>query len=144
MPGPSGYAEVVRAHHRKTIAYLLATQPPCRETVAEEMLRVARNLRPVEVEDLPRLAPRGSWLLAVLLCEGDDTEAVASWAARLRPEDRDRVRFYYHPKADLATALAAWVKAGLGVPPAAAARDFAAFHKVVGKHLNDRVWQDHA
>lgn len=143
MPSPPGYPDVVRTHHRKTAGYLLATHPACREVVGEELERVARNLKPIEPEGLARFRPAGSWFLAVLLCPGDDTEAIAAWASRLKLEDLERVRFYLHPKADLETAMDAWLKAGLELPPAVVVRDFAAFHKVFGKHLNDRVWQDH-
>ncbi|HEV8359346.1 MAG TPA: hypothetical protein VGR28_02715 [Candidatus Thermoplasmatota archaeon] len=145
MPLPPGYAQVVRAHHRKTAAYLLATQPDCTRVRDEEIRRVRRRLEPLVLDDLAagRFRPRGSWLLAVLLCRGDDTDALAAWATGVSVEDRDRVRFYYRRGTDLAVALRAWVDGGLGAPLAAEVRDFASFHKVFGKHLHDRVWLDH-
>jgi hypothetical protein len=143
-PLPPGYAEVVRAHHAKTTAYLLAAKPACASIRAEELLRVRRRLEAIGPEDLERLKPGKSWLLAVLLCPGDDTEALAGWAGRLPAAERDRVRFYYRRGTDLQAALRAWRDAGLGPPLAAEVRDFASFHKLFGKHLNDRVWVDHA
>lgn len=142
-PLPPGYAEVVRAHHRKTTGYLLATQPGCRAIRTEEVRRVRRRLLSIETGELTGLAPTGSWLLAVLLCPGDDTRDVARWARRPPPPDRERIRFYYHPRVDLQRALGAWVEAGLGSPLAAEVRDFASSHKAFGKHLNDRVWLDY-
>jgi hypothetical protein len=141
---PSGYADIVRAHHPQTIGYLLATQPECQRIRAEEIRQVKRRLVALDAEDLPRLAPKGSWLLAVLLGRGDDAAAVAAWAdRRVAAADLDRVRFYCLPRIDIGAALRAWTDAGLGVPLVAEVRDFASFHKVFGKHLNDRVWSDH-
>ena len=141
-PLPPGYAEVVRANHGKTTAFLLADKPACADLRAEEMRRVRRRLEVLNAADLAKFRPKGSWLLAVLLCPGDETRALAAWAGRLAAPDRDRVRFYYTRQVDLASALRAWTEAGLAAPLAAEVRDFASFHKVFGKHLNDRVWAD--
>lgn len=143
-PLPPGYAEVVRAHHAQTTAYLLATSSPCRALRDEEIRRVQRRLERIEPADLAGFAPRGSWLLAVLLCPGDDVQALAVWAARLPAADLDRIRMYRRRGVDAAAALAAWVEAGLPPPLMSEVRDFASLHKVLGRHLNDRVWLDHA
>lgn len=131
-------------HHRATTAWLLAHRVDCRDLVDQELARIARRLKPLEPEALAGFAPRGSWMLAVVACPGDDTIGLARWAAGLAAPDRDRVRFYLHHRADAVEVLAGWTDAGLGAPRVSVVRDFASFHKVFGMHLNDRVWADPA
>lgn len=143
-PLPPGYAEVVRANHARTVGHLLALGTACQRVRDEEIRRVRRNLRAVTVEALPRFRPTGSWLLAVLVGPHGDLEAIAEWAKVLPAQDWDRLLVYYFPQTDLVQVLRPWLEAGLGSPPVFEVRDFASFHKVFGKHLNDRIWVDHS
>lgn len=138
----SDFAAVVRAHWRATHGFLLASHGPCREVQTEEIWRIRRSLRRVTSQELPRLEPTGSWLLAVLLCEGDDAQAVAPWAKARAAGDRDRIRFYAHAGADVGEALRPWQEAELGLPLVSSFDNFASFHRQFGADLNVRIYRD--
>lgn len=143
MAHAARYADIVRLHHRRTTGYLLAAQVACRELVDQELERIDRVLRPVEPGMVGRFAPKGSWMLAVILFRRDDLGELARWASALSRRDLDRVRFYVRPEVDVNVVLQPWEDAGFGPSRIHRVRDFATFHKVFGKHLNDRVWMDH-
>lgn len=137
------YAETVRKHHPRAEGWLVASREPCIAIQRREILNVDRVLHPTDPGDLPDPAALpSSWLLAVLLCPGDDTTHVAVWTRSLPAEDRDRVRFYHHPDVDLHEALAAWYEQGLEDPRTFEVRDFKTFHKQFGRHFNDQVYRD--
>lgn len=140
---PARYADVVRRHQGRTRGYLLAFQVECRDIVDQEVLRIRRTLRAIEPGGLDGIA-RGSWVLGVLLCPGDDLGALVPWARGLSAADRDRILLYHRPRTDIEEALRGWAAAGMDGPVVTPVRDFATFHKVFGKHFNDRVWLDHA
>src|SRR3989304_846539 len=82
------------------------------------------------------------WVLAVLLCPGDTTEAVAAWARQGRAPVADRIHFYLHPHTNPVEAFAAWYAAGHQEPRTAEVEDFATFHKQFGWDLNNQVYRD--
>lgn len=142
---PGDYVAVVRARRMGTLAYVLADSGSCLDIQALEVARVrGRNLRAITSTDLPRLRPPASWAMAVVLCPGDTTEALAAWARRLAPAELDRVWFYEHPGAEPRRAYAGWVEAGLPMPLRDVVRDFATFHMLFGNDLNDRIYADFA
>lgn len=141
---PPDFSEVVRAHHSKSVGFVVAASAPCLGIRDDEIARVRRNLRPVTPPGLPTPPPEGSWILAVMLCPGDDTASVAAWAATLHPSLVDRIRFYHHPDTDLVAALTAWYAAGLPDPLTAEISDFASFHKQFGLDFNNQVYRDFA
>lgn len=106
------------------------------------MARIRRTLRPIASSDLERLRLPRSWMLAVLLCPGDNTERLASWASRLPSGQLDRVRFYLHPETDARASCEGWARAGLPPLRYEVARDFPSFHRLFGLHFNDRVYED--
>lgn len=131
------------AHHRKTTGFVLAPSRPCVDIREEEVRAIHRNLRPVGVEDLPRLRLPASWILAAIVCPGDDLRPLAEWAGALARDAVDRVRLYAHPDVDLVDALAPWYAAGLDDPLTAEAEDFVTFHKQFGWDFNNQVYRDH-
>lgn len=142
MGRPLDYAAVVRANVERTRGFILAERHPCLAIRDREVGSIQRDLRPAFTAALADLDPPDSWLLAVILCPGDDTSAVAAWARRLPARDLDRIRFYAHPDADLGQALAGWVEASLAPPRVDAAGDWKEFHRRFGLHLNDMAYQD--
>lgn len=140
---PAGYVDVVRRNHATTTGFLWAMQVACRDIVDQELQRIQRRLKAVEPGSLDEVGLPASWLLAVLLCPGDDTAEAARWVRARPPADRERVRFYLRPRTSEEQAFRAWLEAGLGAPLATDVRDFSSFHRAFGRHLNDRVWLDH-
>lgn len=143
MPRRPDYAATVREHHPDAEGWLVASREPCITIRGREVQHVDRVLRPTGPTGLPDPGdlPR-SWMLAVLLCPGDDTALVAAWASSIPAGERDRVRFYHHPDVDLTGAFEAWYAAGLADPRTFEIQDFKTFHKQFGRHFNDQVYRD--
>jgi hypothetical protein len=139
---PTDYASVVRANHTKTIGYIFAVTGECIGIRDDEIARIRRKLVAVSAEGLAAIQTKGSWLLGVILCAGDDTRSVAGWLAKLALPARPRIRFYAHPEVDLRRAFAAWVEADLGEPRVQTVTDFSTFHRQFGVDLNDVVYAD--
>lgn len=139
---PGDYAAVVRANVARTRGFLLAERHPCLDIRDREVESIQRDLRPAVAATLADLDLPDSWMLAVILCPGDDTTAVAAWAGQLQPRHVDRIRFYAHPEADLGDALAAWMDRRLPPPRVDETRDWGEFHRRFGLHLNDLVYQE--
>lgn len=141
---PDDYATVVRRHHHRTVAWLLADQPPCTDLRTDEIERIERDLRPLRSDGLSGWTPGRSWLLAVLLCPDDDLGPLVDRLTALAPDDLDRVRFYAHPDTDIVAALRPWYAAGFGDPPLEIVSDWKSLHPPFGRDLNDRVYRDAA
>lgn len=138
----AAFRDVVAAHHKESDAVLVAGREPCIGIARDERDKVSgRSFRVVAFADLPKLKVRKSWIMAVLLCAGDDAGAVAQW---VMAGDRDprRVIFYTHPATDLRAALAPWHAAGLHVHATWTVASWKALHKHLGAHWNVRIWDD--
>jgi hypothetical protein len=136
---------LVRRNWGKTTAFLLATCQPCLEVRDREVAAVGdnRNLQVLQAGDLAGWQPNGSWLLAVLLCGGDETRSLASWARKQRI-DAGRIHFYLHVDASLET-LEGWHQAGLPLGRVTdGIDDWKRLHKFLGLALNETIAQDHA
>lgn len=134
--------ETVRANWPRTTGFLLASQDPCIKIRGEELdaVRGRRVLVGVGPESLATWVPPESWLLAVILCPGDDVEALLVWAKRHRV-DSGRVMFFLHPKAD-AEILRPWRDAGYSTARVDTVASWPLLHKLFGLALNDRVYED--
>ena len=141
---PPDYYGVVRANVARTRGFIVAERHPCLDIRDREVDSIRRDLKPAFLTALDGLELPESWLLAIILCPGDNTQVVAAWAKRLAGRDVDRIRFYAHPEADLNEALGAWVSARLPPPRVDDASDWREFHRRFGLHLNDRAYQDAA
>lgn len=136
--------EVVARNWRKTKAYLLAFREPCIRIAADELDAIRRNrvLVGLSAGALSRWRPEGSWMLAVILCPGDDVAPLTAWLAR-HEADPARVRFYAHPGTDVFAALEAWREAGLGAPRVDDDVDaWPRLHKRFGNDLAVQILQD--
>lgn len=142
------WSELVRRHIHDTVGYVLrlGDAGPCRDLQEKETGdRVpGRRYRGLQARDLADFRPDGSWLLGVLLCDGDDLRPLVGWIRGHDPADLDRVRFYHPPNADLRTALAPWVAAALPPPLAFPVATWEAFHKMFGYHHATQVYADFA
>lgn len=141
-PFPPNPRDVIHPHRFETVGFLWAARAPCTRIVAEEVARVRRTLVALPAGGLPPDPLPASWLLAVVVCEGDDLEAVAAWVKRRSARDRERVVLYFHPHADRVAALAPWYAAGLDDPVVGLAHDFKTFHKAFGARLNLQTYDD--
>lgn len=135
----------IRRHKKATVAYLFAVHPECLEVTTEIVNRVTgRTLVRAGLDTLPRAPLPGSWAMAVVLCPGDGTEAIADWARRLpRPDARDRIWFYEAPGVETKGAYKAWVAAGHD-PDVLRDRfeGWREFNRLFGNDLNERIWRD--
>jgi len=116
---PPGWHETVRRHQRQTKGLVLAQSGPCLETrdlEGSEDFVYGRDFGAIDAAALDGLELAESWFLGVLVCPGDDLSMLASWAARLRRDDLDRIRFYVHDDVDLVEAFHPWYAAGLPSP----------------------------
>jgi hypothetical protein len=134
---------VVRAHRGKTVAFVLADTGTCLDIQRDKVARVrGRALRAIASSDLGRLRLPASWAMAVVLCPGDTTDALAAWASKLDHADVERISFYEHPDVDPALAYRGWSGAWLPMPNRDVVKDFASLHRRFGNDLNDRTYQD--
>lgn len=97
---PPDYSRLVRLGKEHAVGYLLATSGDCLTLRDEEIRHIDRNLVEIGLDRLRTLRPEGSWILAVLLCPGDGTEALAAWAKALPGDEATRVVFYLAPGVD--------------------------------------------
>lgn len=141
-PRPIDYAPVVRAHSQDTLGLVVADTGDCLGIRDAEIAHVRRELRALTSSDLAKLVLPKSWLVAVLLCPGDDLQTLAAWALGLEEKDWRLIRFYHHPGVDLVEALTPWYAAGLDDVRADEVRDFASFHRLFGNDLNDQIYSD--
>lgn len=136
------YAQVVRAHHTKTTGYIVAVSGTCIGIRDAEIARIRRKLVATSPEKLDALEPKGSWILAFVICPVDDLRAIVVWLGKQSSTARRRVRLYAHPDVDLVKVLKPWYAADLEDPRVAFVTDFASFHKRFGNDLNDQVYAD--
>ncbi|HKZ59140.1 MAG TPA: hypothetical protein VJ547_04740 [Candidatus Thermoplasmatota archaeon] len=140
---PSDFARAVAGNHRRMKGWIWAESEPCLSIAKEEVRRIRRNLEAVSASRAPPPPSEPDWwVLAVLLCPGDTTEAVAAWARQGRAPVADRIHFYLHPHTNPVEAFAAWYAAGHQDPRTAEVEDFATFHKQFGWDLNNQVYRD--
>lgn len=136
------FREIVAGHHRESEAVLLAGREPCITIAQDERRNVkGRRFRILNPEDLNAYIPRPSWLMAVLLCPGDDTMGLTTWAegGGHAPE---RVIFYFHAETDAREALGAWHEAGKPIHSWWTIRDWKGLHRHFGEAWNVRIFDD--
>lgn len=141
-PFPSNPRAVIHPHRMDTVGFLLATSPPCARLLDEEVRRVRRTLVALPPGGTPPKPLPRSWLLAVLVCPGDNLAGIAPWVRSLPLRERERVWLYLHPDTDPIAALAPWYAAGLEDPVVSLAHDFKTFHKSFGARLNLQTYTD--
>lgn len=140
--GPPDFAKVVGAKHAKSTAYVAASSDDCLRIRDAEAKKVNRRLKAIAPGDLAAIRFPKSWMVAIVLCPGDDTGDVAAWAKSLSAGELERIRFYLHGRTDPAKAFSEWYRAGLGDPKTADMEDFNSFHKVFGWDFNNQVYGD--
>ncbi|MCA1814536.1 MAG: hypothetical protein LC624_11400 [Halobacteriales archaeon] len=139
---PSDFRSVVRAHHGASEGILVAGREPCITIAQDERRSVrGRSFRIVAPEQLPLVGVGASWIMAVLLCPGDDAAPVARWV-RGGGHDARRVLFYLHPDTDLRAALEPWARAGLVAGATWTVASWKQLHKHLGAHWNVRIFDD--
>lgn len=134
---------MLRQNWEKTTAFLLAGSDPC-ITIRDEELEVIQGNRVLvglSFDDLRTWEPSGSWMLAVLLCPGDTTERLATWAAK-RDIDTGRVHFYLHPETSWG-ALETWHEAGYPTDQVDDDIDsWERLHRLFGLDLSEQIYKD--
>lgn len=142
-------ARIVKENWHRAEAFIVAQREPCIEIRDDELRTIGDNrlLRGGLPEDLDAWKRPESWFIAVIVCPGDDTRAIAAYVKRNRL-DPDRVHFYLHPQASN-QALSAWRDAGYRLdhvddrtPTGTPIKDWEALHKLLGLHLNIQIVED--
>ena len=137
---------LVREHWHEAEAFLVAQRPPCIEIRDDEVRHIDRLLIGGRPDDLRAWKRPASWFIAVLVCDGDDTEALTAFV-RDEGMDARRVHFYLHEAAS-GSALAAWRDAGLPLDrvddrvDGRPIRDWKDLHRLLGLHLNVQIVAD--
>lgn len=140
---PPDWTETVRANHSDAVAWVVAESEPCLNVRDQEVERIDRVLRAADLASLPESGDLpDSWLLAYILCPGDEVDTLLDWVETLEPTDRERVQIYHHPEADLVDLLDAWFERGFPELISYEVSDFREFHKVFGWEFNDQVYRD--
>lgn len=138
----SAFRDVVAAHHADSDAILVAAREPCFSIALDEKRGArGRTVRIVAPEDLAGLRLRESWIAAVLLCPGDDTASIATWASSGKRDPR-RIVFYFHADTKPRQALLAWTQAGLPVHATWTVKDWKELHRHFAAAWNVRVFED--
>jgi hypothetical protein len=134
----------IRKHRLDTTAYVLLREANCFGLKPADFTKVAgRRLVPIGADQLPVHPLPKSWVLVVLVCPGDDLDALAAWAARLTRADLHRVWFYELHGQDARRSYKPWVDAGLQYPPNERVDDVQEFNHVFANELNIRILLDH-
>lgn len=146
-----GASRIVRENWHRAQCFILAQREPCIAIRDDELRNIGDNrfLMGGLPDDLHAWDRPISWFLAVVVCAGDDTGAIARHVAD-HGLDARRVHFYLHEGASF-QALAAWRDAGLpldqvydttrGGQPIRAWRDL---HQLLGLHFNMQIIEDFA
>lgn len=140
-------SQIVRRNWPQSQAFLLAQREPCITIRDDEIAHANRWLVGGMPQDLDAWSPPASWMIAVIVCQGDDTQELTRYVVS-RGIDPERVHFYLHASASK-DALAAWAEAGLpldhvedenqkGKP----ITDWASLHPILGLDLNLHVLND--
>jgi hypothetical protein len=136
------FRDVVTKHHSDSDAVLVAAQEPCISIAYDERENVAgRSFRIEHPDGLADLMLRESWIMAVLLCPGDNASLVAAWV-RAGNRDPRRILFYVHPRTNPRKALAPWRESGLPVHSTWTVRNWRELHRHFGAAWNVRVFDD--
>lgn len=136
---PAGYQDVVKRHWRETKGYVIASRQPCIRIRDDEVKRIKRVLVATGFDGLPLDLPK-SWIVAVILCPGDDLGAVLTWARRHKVQG-SRVWFFLHTGVDPET-LRPWKDAGFKTDQAEVVKSWEDLHRSFGLALNDQVYAD--
>lgn len=138
-----GWYEIVRQNWQKTTAHLLADTEPCIKIRDDELEAIEENrvLVGLSFEALDAWVPSGSWMLAILLCPGDDLTRLISWAGE-HEIDPSRVHFYLHPDTPWQI-LEPWRKAGYPTDRVDDDIDsWERLHRLFGLALSERIVKD--
>ncbi len=137
--------DIILKHRKDTICFVLAETGICLGLAKDRVRSVTgRSLLLVNTDALPTNLPP-SWMLAVFLCPGDNTEALAKWAAKLGPARMTRI-YFYEPEefGRLAETYAAWIREGLPDPIRRRAHGFKELNRLLGVDLNTMVLRDYS
>lgn len=140
---------IVRRHWKDAQAFLVAQREPCIRIRDGEVQNVDRLLIGGFPEDLQHWQRPASSFIAVILCPGDDTQALAEHV-QAHDLDPSRIHFYLHPDTPI-QAMQAWAEGGLpldriddegiGGKPL---DDWKTLHKLLGLHFNMQILHDFA
>ena len=136
-------ARIVRDHWKEADLVVMAHQPPCIKIRDDELANLDRVATAANHEQLRGWAPgrRRSWMVAVLVCKGDDLRPLAEAVRDLRLE-ANRFHFYMHKDASLQI-LRPWVQQGLALDHVDTdVQDWKGLHKFLGIDFNVRIVED--
>jgi len=107
---PADYRDIVHSSRLQTRVFVVAAREPCITMRTATVKPRGRDHQAVALDELAQVKPPERWVVAVLLCPGDDARDVVTWLKRHRG-DPHRVLFILHPSTDPVAALRPWYDA---------------------------------
>jgi hypothetical protein len=141
--GKTPYVRIVGKNWRRTVGYVVASSGLCRTVQEKYVSSIDRNVVGHSLHDLD-FEPAQSWIMAVIVCPGDDLSGVTKWAMNNGAMNLDRMVFFFAKGVDVVKALQPWHSEGLADPYTSEFEDYKDFTKQFGRALNDRVFTDFA
>ncbi len=138
---PADYRAVVHPARLKTRVFVVAGTPPCIQLRDEAARPSGRDFHTSLLGDLDSLTLPERWVMAVVLCPGDDTLTLVKWLGARRA-DPARVLLVFHPGTSEPAALAPWYAAGFDDPVAVAAATLRQLARPLGQFVNDWIYAD--
>ncbi len=134
--------EVVEPYMGASLGLFVSSREPCIGIASDPPAkgRLSKRLRPEQLQGEPRLPQ--SFVVAVVLCQGDQTGEVAAFA-KARNVSPDRFYFFYTIGTDVRAALAGWTAADLPVLYSFEIKDWKGLNQKFGAFWNNWVHDDH-
>ncbi|MEK6974854.1 MAG: hypothetical protein AABY18_00765 [Candidatus Thermoplasmatota archaeon] len=126
--------DTIKDHLQHTVGILVADHEPCISFNARIPADKRTSHRSTQ-GDLKAAWCKSSFAMAVILCPGTETVALANFAAKHKL-DPERVHFYHTPETDVVAALRAWRQAGLAVHSIFEVKDGGGINKHFAAHWN--------
>ncbi len=138
---PRDYRDVIHPRRLDTRVFLVANTQPCIDLRDAAARPTGRDYRITDLGAWRDQAVPPSWVLAAILCPGDDTQELVHWLAT-QNGDAERVVFFMHPDTDPVAALEAWYGAGHGDPVVHEAATWIDLARPLGQFVNDLIYLD--
>lgn len=134
-------AKIASKNWGKSDLLVYAQREPCIKVQRDELANINRVVVALGPGQLRNFRPRHSWMAAILICKGDNTEELAD-IVQDGGHDPARFHFYLHKDADR-SALKAWAAAGLPLDRVdEGIKDWKSLHKLLGIDFNVQVVDD--
>ncbi len=120
---------------------LYAQRQPCIRIRNDELERINRVIRITDEDDLHGWSAPRCWMAAVILCKGDNIQALVG-AVKDTGLDDSRFHFYLHADCPLQV-MQPWAEAGFSLDHVdTGIKDWKSLHKLLGIDFNVQIVND--